>query len=112
MHEIGNGVRDLVVDFVVLGIDLRIDADVGDEQIGVRDAVGINVFRQHRAVLDREAVQAGAADKKRTDTGLDIGFEPAKEAVELLGGLHGLPAYRPVANRPIGESLKQLQANP
>jgi hypothetical protein len=50
--------------------------------------------------------------EKGADAGLDIGFETAKEAVELLGGLHGLPAYWPVATRPIGESLKQLQANP
>ena len=40
-------------------------------------------------VLDREAVQGRAADKKRTDTGLDIGFETAEKAVELLGRFHG-----------------------
>ena len=61
VHEIGNGVRDLVVDLVVERVDLRIDADVGDEEIRVRNAVRIDVLRQRGAVLDGEPVQGRAA---------------------------------------------------
>ena len=79
----------LVVDLVVLGVQLRKDADVGDEEIGIRNAIGIDVLRQHGAILHGEAVEIRAAHEERTDPGLDVGFQPAKETVELLGGLHG-----------------------
>src|SRR5918992_2372846 len=85
VHEIRDGEGDLVVDLVVLRFDLRIDADVGDEEIGVRNAVGIDVLGQHGAVLDGKAEKRRATGEKRADAGLDVGLKPAEKAVELLG---------------------------
>src|SRR5437763_3147471 len=92
LHEVRDRERDLVVDVVVLRFELGKDADFGDEQIGIRNARLVEVARQHRAVLDRETMQRGAARKERADLRFDVCFEADEEAVGKDGleieGLH------------------------
>src|SRR5438067_2500257 len=92
LHEVRDRERDLVVDVVVLRFELGKDADFGNEQIGIRNARLVEVARQHRAVLDRETMQRGAARKERADLRFDVGFEADEEDVGKAGleieGLH------------------------
>ena len=92
VHEVRNGEGDLVVDLVVLRFDLRVKADVGHEEIGVGNAVAVDVLGQHGAVLDREAVKRRTPGEKRADASLDVGLQPAEQTVVLLGGFHRVPA--------------------
>src|SRR5688572_8326705 len=64
VDEVGDRQGDLVVDVaVLLLVKLGEDADLGDEKVGVGDAVRVHVLRQPGPVLDGEPAERGAARK-------------------------------------------------
>src|SRR3954469_25363369 len=86
INEIRNGSRDLIVDFpVLLLVELGKDADLGDKEVGVRDAVLVQILGQAGAVLDCEAAQGRAAREERFDLGRDIGLQATEQRLRQAG---------------------------
>src|SRR5678816_3673220 len=107
-------------------VELGKDADLGDEEVGVRDAVLVQILRQPGAVLDREAAQGRAAGEERLDLARHVGFEPGEQSLREPGfeleSLHEIHASdgksladnvtRRVTKTPIGKYLSRLHQNP
>src|SRR5207302_1610960 len=72
--EVRNQQRDLFETLALqIVAELRVNADLGDEQVGIGNRPVVQLERQHGPVLDREAAQHRAAREQRVDLGLDIG---------------------------------------
>src|SRR5204862_437147 len=85
-HEVEQRHRDLVVDrLALLGVDERIDADVGHDQLPL-ERERAQLLGQGGGVLDRETVQLRAAVEDRLEPGGEVfldrlvhgGFDPAQ----------------------------------
>src|SRR5689334_24882068 len=86
VNQVGDGHRDLVVDLaVLLLVELREDAVLGDEEVGVGNPVLVQVLRQAGAVLHREAAQGRTAREERLDLARYVGFEAAEHGFRQAG---------------------------